>query len=310
MGFWKNVTTFGAAGRIERKEEEFEDLRERYESLYEQMENKRHEVNAILQEVIKIKVKAVKSLSKINQISKNLKGREREYIFREIGSDFESVNFNQINSTVSAGQVALNATKGISAGVGSALGAWALVSTLGTASTGTAIAGLSGAAATNATLAWFGGGALAAGGGGIAAGTAVLGGIVAVPALILMGAFSHVQASKKIKQIEQEMHKILKAMDQIEANLLNMRLIQDRAAELIPSIEKARIVFIGELKRTHRELNRLFGLVNLIRWFRSKVLKKSYYTGDDLKKIAYIGGIATDFATLIDTPIFEGEAAV
>lgn len=49
------------------------------------------------------------------------------------------------------------------------------VMALGTASTGTAIASLSGAAATNATLAALGGGAISAGGGGIALGTTMLG---------------------------------------------------------------------------------------------------------------------------------------
>ncbi len=49
-----------------------------------------------------------------------------------------------------------------------------VATTFGTASTGTAISTLSGAAATNATLAWLGGGALAAGGGGTAAGSALL----------------------------------------------------------------------------------------------------------------------------------------
>ena len=42
------------------------------------------------------------------------------------------------------------------------------------ASTGTAIGTLSGAAATNASLAWLGGGAVAAGGGGMAAGSTIL----------------------------------------------------------------------------------------------------------------------------------------
>lgn len=46
--------------------------------------------------------------------------------------------------------------------------------TFGVASTGTAISSLSGAAATNAALAWLGGGALAAGGGGMVAGEAFL----------------------------------------------------------------------------------------------------------------------------------------
>lgn len=47
----------------------------------------------------------------------------------------------------------------------------------GAASTGTAISTLSGAAATKATLAWFGGGSLAAGGFGVAGGGIVLAGI-------------------------------------------------------------------------------------------------------------------------------------
>ena len=52
--------------------------------------------------------------------------------------------------------------------------AMGVATTFGVASTGTAISTLSGAAATNAALAWLGGGALAAGGGGMAAGEAFL----------------------------------------------------------------------------------------------------------------------------------------
>ena len=49
-----------------------------------------------------------------------------------------------------------------------------IATTFGTASTGTAISALSGAAAQSAALAWLGGGALTAGGGGMAAGHALL----------------------------------------------------------------------------------------------------------------------------------------
>lgn len=67
---------------------------------------------------------------------------------------------------------------GVSAGVAvAALGptaAMGVATTFGVASTGTAISALSGAAATNAALAWLGGGALAVGGGGIAAGKVLL----------------------------------------------------------------------------------------------------------------------------------------
>ncbi len=70
------------------------------------------------------------------------------------------------------------ASAGVLAGAGvAAFGptvAMGIATTLGTASTGTAIATLAGAAQTNAALAWLGGGALAAGGGGMSAGSAFL----------------------------------------------------------------------------------------------------------------------------------------
>ncbi|PJJ29207.1 hypothetical protein [Lacrimispora celerecrescens] len=88
----------------------------------------------------------------------------------------------------------LKASEVMRAGIGS-LGAGALagIASYGgammfaSASTGTAIASLSGIAATNATMAWFGGGSLAAGGLGMAGGSMVLGGIVAGPVLAVAG---------------------------------------------------------------------------------------------------------------------------
>ena len=88
---------------------------------------------------------------------------------------------DQIKMLERASFTALDLSKGYGGGLASG-------GLLGTASTGTAIGTLSGAAATNATLAWLGGGSLATGGLGIAGGTAVLGGIVAAPAL-LVGAY-------------------------------------------------------------------------------------------------------------------------
>ena len=53
--------------------------------------------------------------------------------------------------------------------------AMSIATVVGTASTGTAISALSGIAATNAALAWLGGGAVAAGGAGVAGGSLILG---------------------------------------------------------------------------------------------------------------------------------------
>ncbi len=85
--------------------------------------------------------------------------------------------------------------------------AMGVATTFGVASTGTAISALSGAAATNAALAWLGGGALAVGGGGMAAGEAFLalagpvGWAIAGVSLIASGLFFWKSSSDK-KRLE------------------------------------------------------------------------------------------------------------
>lgn len=95
---------------------------------------------------------------------------------------------------------------GLGIGVGAlvgglaALGAYGGVGMFAATASGTAISALSGVAATNATLAWLGGGSLAAGGLGMTAGAAALGGIIAGPVLAITGLF---YASSKAKELEQ-----------------------------------------------------------------------------------------------------------
>lgn len=97
-------------------------------------------------------------------------------------------------------QVAGGVTAGAAGGALTAIGAYGAAQTFAVASTGTAIASLSGAAATNATLAFFGGGSLAAGGLGMAGGMMVLGGLVAGPALLVMGLITGAKSQEKLDQ--------------------------------------------------------------------------------------------------------------
>lgn len=93
---------------------------------------------------------------------------------------------------------------GTGAGAALAAGSWSMVALVGSASTGTAISTLSGVAATNATLAWFGGGALAAGGAGMAGGTLVLGGVALLPVMAIAAWHSR----SKTKEINLEIDKV------------------------------------------------------------------------------------------------------
>ena len=100
------------------------------------------------------------------------------------GADPES---QMVNSVDNAGVAKKGGVLGLAGAIGAPVGAWVLVGTFGTASTGAAIGSRPGAAATGATAAWFGGGAVAAGGLGIAAAPFVLSGIGTVFGLGIIG---------------------------------------------------------------------------------------------------------------------------
>ncbi len=121
---------------------------------------------------------------------------------------------------------------GVGAGALTALGAHGAVAAFGTASTGAAIGSLSGAAASSATLAWFGGGALAAGGLGIAGGTAVLGGIVAAPAIIGFGVFRQVKAGQVQKEAAEKIRKIKVNEAEIGRDQAKLRAVRERCCEV------------------------------------------------------------------------------
>ena len=115
--------------------------------------------------------------------------------------------------------IASSIAKGV-AGAVTAFGAYSLATTLATASTGTAIAGLSGAAATNATLAFFGGGSLAAGGLGMAGGAAVLGGLVAGPALAVLGLVASSKANANYEDAKSNLAKAKAFKSEISAAIV------------------------------------------------------------------------------------------
>jgi len=248
----KNILSFGARGRVKRKQEAFDDVRVQLENAIKDLEAARTKANQGVQMLVTAKENGVETLKMIRRISRSLATKDRKLGESDIRA-VEVVGAEKIDETISNADLANSAARGVSAGASTALGTWALVGTYGTASTGTAISGLSGAAASNAILAWLGGGSLAAGGGGMAVGTAMLGGVVLVPTAIILAIFSHLSANKKIREIEERVAQALAAIEQSRGTQLMLEGLGRRIEELIRSNREGTIHFsyrIGECVQT------------------------------------------------------------
>jgi hypothetical protein len=137
----------------------------------------------------------------------------------------------------------------ISSGVLTGIGAGGLATTFGVASTGTAISGLAGVAATNATLAWLGGGSLAAGGMGMAGGMAVLGGAIAGPVIAIVGFSAAKKSEKALTEAFAQESEIREAIEQLENGVSILGAITERGEELAAVIEAVSQRFQGVLQQ-------------------------------------------------------------
>lgn len=106
------------------------------------------------------------------------------------------------------------------------------ISAFASASTGIPISSLSGAAAANATMAWLGGGSLAAGGGGMAAGAVVLNLIAAAPGAFIGGLTVAVIGSKQKIRAKEYAAQVRIACGNVQTAIELLPKMQERAEEL------------------------------------------------------------------------------
>ena len=113
-----------------------------------------------------------------------------------------------------------------------------LAITVGSASTGTAIAALSGVAAENALMALLGGGSLAAGGGGVALGGMALNFVTMGPALLVGGLVAKGQGTKELTKAKDAEAKVAVAIAELDEMDARLAAIDARADELHSVLNK------------------------------------------------------------------------
>lgn len=135
------------------------------------------------------------------------------------------------------------AAVGTAGGFAAAGATTAAVMALGTASTGTAIASLSGAAATNAVLAALGGGAIAAGGGGMALGSAILGGATLGVGLLVGGIIFNISGSSLSNKADEAWTQMKKAEGEIDKICLYLDELFNSAKKFYSTLTKANKIY-------------------------------------------------------------------
>jgi hypothetical protein len=273
-----NTVTLGGHGRVQDAIKIYEVTYSHYEQTYAKAKAHDGEINKSTEMLGKETIAAFNTLRKAHKIL--LISYEVEKNKQIHSPAYTRLGSTRAQKALTDYSASLELATGAGVSAAAAVGSWSLVTLLGSASTGTAIASLSGAAATNATLAWFGGGALAAGGGGMAAGMMTLGGIVAVPLLVFTAWSTHSKANE-----------IVDKTTQLESILANLKNKVSEMTEILTTLNTQ----INSLKNAHSNLadvyiltrNQLFPYQMISRFWRllRVYFGYAYYKDEEIKTL-------------------------
>ncbi len=287
-----------------------------YELKKEELDEKREAVNSNAQklgeEKLKIYTESMNAyIEKIKKIKENVKIKDRdlsEKLELEINENEIAVYEDKIGSAV---QLLENAGEAIAVGVMTGVGLTGLVTTFGAASTGTAIASLSGIAAENAILAWFGGGSLAAGGLGMAAGATVFAGIVVGPALLVGGYKMEADSEKALTQAIEYQSKVEQANEKINFIIAGLDAIDKRTEEIRSIIYKINDRLQENIvKLENISLHKPTLLQKISYWIRFKKPPLQTLTKKEVKQIQVTTLLAKTLANVLETPIIDKEGHI
>ena len=223
-----------------RTREEADALKAEIESTNEAI---REDLNEHLAEFGRFRLEALSAsvgrfLRALEQMKQRAKNKEYEFLaevdipLSEI-KEMERVDMKASEALKVATVGGLFASVGVA---GTPVVVTAMVTQFCAASTGVAISNLSGAAATNAVLAWLGGGAVAHGGGGMAAGAIVMGGITATATigvtLLAVGTLASQFYIRKETEAEAYLAEVKEWVAKVEASWSVIAHIKSRVDEL------------------------------------------------------------------------------
>lgn len=162
-------------------------------------------------------------------------------------------NIDELRTSSVGAAVLLGAIEGAAVGTAGAFAAsgatTAVMTVVGTSSTGTALSSLNGAALTNAVLAQLGGGSIAAGGGGVALGAAVLQAASLGVGVMVAGIAFNYSGTTMSKKANEAWEQIVQETDEVDKVCTFLQELFELSQKYYDAIYKLEKVYRKQLRK-------------------------------------------------------------
>ena len=261
----------GASGtkKIIDAKEKSEWAQETQEKAIKKFESSNIDTIEIMDKIGRQELEILKSFEEFSDIINEIQGRPEFKNYSKSDINIPKYEADELKN-ISAGAAVLlggigGAAAGTAGGFAAAGATTSAIMALGTASTGTAISSLSGVAATNATLAALGGGSIAAGGGGMALGSAVLGGTTLGVGLLIGGIIFNIAGAKISDQADELYSQAAKTEKEVE-----------KIVAYLEELHKASMIFKRALTDTEKQYRKHLNMLKYIVDYSEKTNWKDF----------------------------------
>ena len=262
----------GISGGIKMKEanDTIEAAQSRHRRNISRFKEKQEAATKAMDSLGELELKTLQSFKRFQALIEIIQNRPEFKSYEKNGVHIPPYDKEKIREVSVGAEILLGGLGG--AGLGTAGGfaasglTTAAVMALGTASTGTAISTLSGVAATNATLAALGGGSLAAGGGGMALGSLILGGATLGVGLLVGGIIFNLTGSSLSDKADEAWAQMKKAENEIDSICPYLDDLKNIAERYNAALIKVKNIYDSHIKLLYSIFNSQTAMYNTIDW--------------------------------------------